>query len=112
MQITNYLVARDLWDLCDGTEVAPTQGAAEGNEAYTARLKEYRKRVAHVLSILGQTIAMEHMYLITSREVTMPQLAWTALREHFERPSLSNNMLARLYVRNPANCPCPSVISL
>ncbi len=35
---------------------------------------------------------MEHMYLIASREVTKLQLAWTALREHFECPSLSDKM--------------------
>ncbi len=92
MQITNYLVARDLWDLCDGTEAVPTQDNNETADAFAARMKEYRKQVARVLSILGQTIATEHMYLIASREVTTPQLAWTALHEHFERPSLSNKM--------------------
>ncbi len=45
-----------------------------------------------MMSTLGQTIAMEHMYLIASMEVTTPQLVWTALHEHFEQPSLSNKM--------------------
>ncbi len=92
MQITNYLVARYLWDLCDGTEVAPMLGAQEGAPAFLTRVKEHKKQVACMMSILGQTIATQHMYLIASVEVTTPQMAWTALHEHFEHPSLSNKM--------------------
>ncbi len=51
----------------------PAQGNNEAADAFAARMKEYRKRVARVLSILGQTIATEHMYLIASREVMTPQ---------------------------------------
>ncbi len=97
MQISNYLLARDLWDLIDGTEVAPVQdaNAAETEEVFAARTKAYRVKTARVMSILSQTISTSYLHLIVLSSVTTPRQAWQALVGQFERPSLSNKLMLK-----------------
>ncbi len=70
LQIMNYLMARELWDLCDGTEVALVQGQNETQAAFATREKAHKVRKARVMSILGQTISMQQKR--ASLEVTIP----------------------------------------
>ncbi len=63
MQIMNYLMSRELWDLCDGTETAPVQGQNETAAVFAMRDKAYKVRKAQVVSILGQTISTQFTYI-------------------------------------------------
>ena len=92
MQLNNYLIARKLWTLCDGVVAAPVRAIAELEPDFVERQEAYTVKNARVMSILGQTISTQFLYLIAAHDITTPHQAWTALLGHFERPSLSNKM--------------------
>ena len=92
MQLNNYLVARKLWSLCSGDIAVPVQADGETGPIFAARQEAYDVKNARVMSILGQTISTQFLYLIAAHDITTPRQAWTALLGHFERPSLSNKM--------------------
>ncbi len=75
----NYLMARDLWDLCDGSEAAPVQGQNETDGAFAIRDKVHKVRKASAMSILGQTISTRFTYLIFCLEVTTLREAWLTM---------------------------------
>ncbi len=81
--------------MCDGSEAAPIQEQNETNGAFATRDKAHKVKKAHVMSILGQTISTQFMYLIFSLEVTNPREAWLMLCGQFECASLSNKLVQK-----------------
>ena len=84
MQISNYLIARRLWRLCEGHIAAPVRYTGETVPFFVKRQEDYAVMNARVMSILSQTISSQLLYLIASYDVRTPHDAWTVLSSHFE----------------------------
>ena len=69
MQISNYLIARRLWRLCEGLVAAPVRYAGETIPFFVERQEDYAVNNARVMSILSQTISSQLLYLIASNDV-------------------------------------------
>ncbi len=76
MQVMKFLKARKLWKLCLGTETRSLQATAQQTE-------DFEVKVAHVLSILGQTISNGYLYWIAVQSITTLQQVWDMLFRQF-----------------------------
>ncbi len=68
MQLTNFLKARKLVKLYLRTETLSVQATAQ-------QADEFEVNVAHVLSILGQTVSNEYLHLVATQSIMTPQQA-------------------------------------
>lgn len=91
-KLKHLLIAKDLYDYCDGTIAEPADGANEDvKKAYTTG---NRKALSHIVL----TVSDELIYLIT--ECESPKAAWDKLSSHFERDTLANRIyLKKQYFR-------------
>lgn len=87
----HVLIAKELFDIVDGSEKEPTTGA----EAKA----EFKKRKQKAFSLLALTVSSELVYLISDCEE--PDDAWTRLQKHFERNTVANKLfLKKQYFRS------------
>ncbi len=98
VQLMNFLKAQKLLKLCLGMETLLQQASAQQAE-------DYEVKVAHVMSILCQTVSMRYLYLIMSQTIATPKEAWDALVGQFERLSLLNKMYLKSQLFGPHKHP-------
>ena len=85
-QMKHLLLAKDLWNITQGTE----QLSATVNEAAIA---EFNSRSQKALSTIVMSISPAQLYLITSCESAKD--AWDNLKQQFESNTLQNKLLLK-----------------
>ena len=85
-QMKHLLLAKELWELVNGTETLAEDAAA------TVR-SDFEKKAQKAFSTLVLAIGTSQLYLVTSCET--PKDAWEALRSHFERNTLANKLFLK-----------------
>ena len=90
-QMKHLLLAKDLWEVVDGTKVLAEDAAA-------AVRAKFKKKSQKAFSTIVLGISTSQLYLVTSCE--RPREAWEALHNHYERDTLANKLfLKKQYFR-------------
>jgi hypothetical protein len=86
-QMTQALIAKDIWDHVEGTAVDPGPGGSAAERA------TYSKGLKRAKALLATAISQNLVYLVSACE--SPKDIWDALKGHFERDTFANKLLLK-----------------